>query len=395
MTIRVIRFFHIHILILVLLSLLLLTACSGSEQTEYSSATFNLQWEKPAAYAVKTVNAAAPDICSDYGLQTITASFIDNSGTTRASANWACSDHQGIVSGIPVASNYSLRIEGALSSGTAVVWRGEKSGVDIVANVVNSVGTVTMNYIGSVNTSPLKVSSTIPVTGSSSVAITAAPSIVFSDSMAPSTINNSTITLTSGGTFVAGTVSYGAATKTATFTPTTSLSNSATYVLTVTTAAKDQSGRGLATAFTSTFTTIAAVANPTQAVLTLSTQGAVAAATIAGVELTITLPTGVTLKADANGTPNAGVVSVSGVAPNTATMVAKYFPAAGATPGSVAISLASSTEFNAGEFVTVTGDIASGTVPLVSQFATSGFTAFDGTGAALSGISAAVGMVLR
>ena len=77
----------------------------------------------------------------------------------------------------------------------------------------------------------------------------------FSKAMNPATINASTFTVTFGGASVAGQVSYVAATKIATFTPTASLAASSSFTATITTGAKDIFGNPLAASFLWTFTT--------------------------------------------------------------------------------------------------------------------------------------------
>jgi len=76
----------------------------------------------------------------------------------------------------------------------------------------------------------------------------------FSKPMNPATLTNS-FTLTTGGANVSGTVSYVAATMVATFTPSASLAPSASFTATITTAAQDQFGNGLASNDVWTFTT--------------------------------------------------------------------------------------------------------------------------------------------
>jgi hypothetical protein len=383
------------LLFLAHMTLLILAGCGDNQSTPTGSATFKLQWEKPETSVAKTVGAAAADICSDYGVQTITASFIDGNGTAQASGSFACSAHQGVVSGIPAASNYKVRIEGMPATGSSVVWRGEKTGVVIAANTDNPVGTVTMNYVGSTDTTAPTIAGSTPASGSSSVPVSSPMNITFSEPMAPSTINGTTVTLSSlGGEQVAGTISYDTATWRATFTSDAPLANGTSYRLTVNTGAKDQSGKGLSVPYTCDFTTVAAAAVVhSKAILKLSALGA-GAILINGVEITMTLPAGVTLAADASGIPNTGAVAVSGGVPSGASMTAKYIPAAGTTPGKVTLSIASTTGFWTGEFVTITADIASGTVPVAPQFILSDFTAFDNFGAAVSGINATVGLEL-
>jgi len=273
---------HFHsLLFTALLTLLILSGCGENQSSPTGSASFNLQWEKPDSYVGKMVGAASADICSDYGIQTITASFIDGNGASRASGSFACSAHQGTVTGIPVASNYKVIIEGLSAAGSTVAWRGEKTGVAISANVDNPVGDVTMNYVG------------------------------------------------------------------------------------------------------------------TRATLKLSTNGAIAAGSIFGMQITVALPAGVTIKADAGGIPNAGVVSFSGGVASGASALAKYNPAAGSTPGNVTMAIISNTGFGTGEIVTISCDVASGTLPVSSQFALSGVTVFDANRSEISEVGFTVGLTLQ
>lgn len=84
-----------------------------------------------------------------------------------------------------------------------------------------------------------------PTTGApTNTAITA----VFSEDMAPATINGSSFTLTCLAPCVspAGSVSYAVGTRTAAFTPTAPLAGGTTYTATITTAATDLAGNALA-----------------------------------------------------------------------------------------------------------------------------------------------------
>ncbi len=87
------------------------------------------------------------------------------------------------------------------------------------------------------------------------------------------------------------------------------------------------------------------------AILTLSTQGSVAAQAIRGVELTITLPAGVTVSADSSGTPNEGALAASGAAAGGSVAVAGHYTVAtSSTPGTVTLVLVKRAGLDAGEF---------------------------------------------
>ena len=109
----------------------------------------------------------------------------------------------------------------------------------------------------------------------------------FSEAMNPATINASTFTLVGPGS--AGTVTYDVPNLTATFTPTAPLALSTLYTATVTTGAQDLLGVGLASDFTWSFTTSAAVC---QAPVPLNSAGRFVA--IAGSTVTNTGPTIIT-----------------------------------------------------------------------------------------------------
>ena len=96
-----------------------------------------------------------------------------------------------------------------------------------------------------------------PLNGTTGVALTKVIAINFSESMNASTITSTSFTLKLGATAVAGTVVY-SGTK-ATFTPSASLVAGSVYTGTVTTSAKDLAGNALASNYTFSFTTGAAV----------------------------------------------------------------------------------------------------------------------------------------
>lgn len=111
-------------------------------------------------------------------------------------------------------------------------------------------------------------------------------------------------------------------------------------------------------------------AAPTKSVVKLSTQGTVPTqSTVGGVQLTLVLPAGVTVKADNTGKTNGGVVVASGVATGADVYTGTYTPATASTDGTLEIWIANSqTGFGTGEFVTVTCDLAAGAAPKATDF---------------------------
>ncbi len=98
---------------------------------------------------------------------------------------------------------------------------------------------------------------TSPVNGTTGVAVGSPVRVTFSEDMDNTTITSTTFRLnvTTGGAAVAGTVSYNAATRVATFTPASTLVANTNYTATVTTGVKDVAGNPLATNATFAFTT--------------------------------------------------------------------------------------------------------------------------------------------
>ena len=99
------------------------------------------------------------------------------------------------------------------------------------------------------------VTAVVPANGATDVPIAQVLSATFSEAMSPGTINGATFTVTGpGGITVPGAVAYSGGV--ATFTPTSNLGYSTSYVATITTGAEDLAGTGLVTNYVWTFTTV-------------------------------------------------------------------------------------------------------------------------------------------
>jgi hypothetical protein len=101
------------------------------------------------------------------------------------------------------------------------------------------------------------------------------------------------------------------------------------------------------------------------AVVKLSVSGI--SETIYGVEVTLDLPSGVTVVADANGSVSASVLSAGGSVTGSPSMLAKYTPASDTTSGKVRIALMSSGGFSTGEFIAISLAVAQGVTPTFSN----------------------------
>jgi hypothetical protein len=139
------------------------------------------------------------------------------------------------------------------------------------------------------------------------------------------------------------------------------------------------------------------VQQQTEATVFISAAGTLPdGSTIGGVDLSLTLPAGVTVKATPGSlsafVPDEGIVSASGAAAESSKVYAMYTVAAGATPGAVRILVANSTGFSTGEFVAVKCDVAGGNPPVATDFSSSAVKFVDGNGKAVTGLSTTVAL---
>lgn len=105
------------------------------------------------------------------------------------------------------------------------------------------------------NSAPI-IASTIPAENATDVQVSQEVTVAFSEEMATSTINSTSMIMKKGDTPVAGTVSYSG--MTAKFEPLTDLEYNTRYTVTIATVATDLAGNALASAHTFTFTTVPA-----------------------------------------------------------------------------------------------------------------------------------------
>ena len=113
---------------------------------------------------------------------------------------------------------------------------------------------------------PPTVTSVTPANGATSVSVSTTASAIFSEAMDASTINNSTVELrNASNALIAATASYNATTRTVTLVPSTPLSNSTLYTVTIKAGAsgvKDIAGNALAIDYNWSFTTVVADITP-------------------------------------------------------------------------------------------------------------------------------------
>ena len=192
------------------------------------------------------------------------------------------------------------------------------------------------NYTWSFTTAPpppVTVSAVTPASGSTGLAITGTTvTATFGAAMTASTINPSTFTLTGPSGAVAGAVTYNSTTFTATFTPSVSFANGATYTATIGTGATDSLGGLLSAPYTWSFTTVKGVV-PTVTSVT-PTSGATNVIATNPVTATFSEPmnaatlTTSTFTLTATGSP----ATTGTVTYNTGTQTATFTPSAALAP---------------------------------------------------------------
>ena len=163
--------------------------------------------------------------------------------------------------------------------------------------------------------------STSPANLATSVPVTTGVSATFSKAMDPATLTTTTFTLkvTATSAAVTGTVSYNAATNTATFTPSAPLASATSYTATITTGARDTFGNAIASNFSWTFVTIDTVPPFVNSITPTAGATNVAIATAVNIQFSETMDastinsTNITLKNTATSAPVAGTVTYTTV----------------------------------------------------------------------------------
>ena len=135
---------------------------------------------------------------------------------------------------------------------------------------------------------PPTVTTTVPGADEADVSVGADPSATFSRGMDESTFTSSTFTLAGPSGAVPASVSYDAASRTATLTPSAQLAHSTTYTATLASSLKSADGAPLGTAYSWQFTTEAPP--PPDISLTVPDDGATGVSPATAVRATFTRP---------------------------------------------------------------------------------------------------------
>jgi hypothetical protein len=118
----------------------------GNDPSATGSYACSLKWPDGVPTLETTSRASRAIDCDAAGIATVAFEFYDGSGTYLTGDEWSCSLHQGTVNGIPAGSNRRLVVTGKDSSGT-VLYRGEETGIEIVAGQTTQGGEIAMEVI--------------------------------------------------------------------------------------------------------------------------------------------------------------------------------------------------------------------------------------------------------
>ena len=130
---------------------------------------------------------------------------------------------------------------------------------------------------------------------------------------------------------------------------------------------------------------------PTRAIIKLSVQGATTS-TISGLQATLHLPAGVSVKATASAPEtDSGVVSASGAAAAADLVLGAY----SASRQTVTVHVVKSSGLGVGEFATIICDIARGNSPKPTDFSISDVSVWDTNGALITGMSASLTATIK
>lgn len=223
------------------------TTCGGGCPTNVPAVTSS----SPAGGATGVAVSTAPTATFDMPMD----------ASTLTSSTFTLSSSSGAVTG--TVSYSSSNFTATFTPSSALAYNTQYTATITTGAKSTAGGYVSAPYTWSFTTQAAPaptVMSTSPASGAANVAVGTTVTATFSTAMNASTITASTFTLSGSGGAVTGTVSYDSAGNTATFTPSAPLAYNTQYTATITTAAQDSAGTGLAANETWNFTTVAAPA---------------------------------------------------------------------------------------------------------------------------------------
>jgi hypothetical protein len=240
------------------------TITTGAEDTFGNFLPANFVWtfttaangcHPPPTIVAVTPAAGSTTTCPN-GVVTATFSEPMNVATINASDFTVAPGVVGTVTHDVTNTIFTLTPSSSLAAGTMYTATVSTAAQDTYGNALGN------NYVWSFTTAanscepPPTVTSVVAAAGAMGVCPNKVITANFSQAMDPTTITGTTFLLTgNGGTPVAGTVSYDAASQTAIFAPTGSLALNTTFTATLTTGMKDTYGNALAKNYVWSFAT--------------------------------------------------------------------------------------------------------------------------------------------
>ncbi len=106
----------------------------------------SIKWPDDVPSLEKTSGVSRTINCDETGVVTVAAKFYDGGGSYLTGGEWSCSLGEGTVYGIPAGSNRRLVVTGEDASGT-VLYRGEETGIEIVAGQTTQGGEIPMDRV--------------------------------------------------------------------------------------------------------------------------------------------------------------------------------------------------------------------------------------------------------
>jgi hypothetical protein len=85
--------------------------------------------------------------CAKTQINVVRAQVMDSVGNVIQSADFKCEDHQGTITGVPVATNLHLRLLGLTSANSSPIYFGTSSSFSTEPGVVTDAGTVSLDLI--------------------------------------------------------------------------------------------------------------------------------------------------------------------------------------------------------------------------------------------------------
>jgi hypothetical protein len=369
------------------------TATNGSHtlSARASDASNNTTTATNVTVTVSNVDATPPTVTMTAPANGATVSGASVTVSANASDNVGVTSVQFLLDGVSLgaadtSAPYSIIWDTTTATNGSHALSARAS--DAAGNTATATGvTVT---VSNVDATPPTVTATTPTNGATGVSTLTSVTATFSEAIDPTSVSGSTFELRDAGSnLVAATLSYDAASKTATLAPTSLLANSTTYNATLkggTTdpRVEDLAGNALAANLTWSFTTMApaaptvtsvspntgTTAGGTNVTITGTNFASGATVTIGGTaatNVTVVSATSITATTPPNaaGAVNVVVTNPSGqsgtltggyiyAAPPTVTGIA---PTAGTTAGGTSVTI-TGTNFASGATVTIGGTAA-------------------------------------